>query len=304
MAIELRHIRQILALDKHRNFGRAAKELNLTQPALSRNIRVLEEQLGVALFSRSRPQIAPTLFGQHIINRGTSLLLDSQKMELEIAQLAGLERGTIKVGAGPLPADMYIGPVFAKMNRLYPKHHLHLEVNWPQVLAEQLRAQLLDAIVVDIRLIEDTSDLNITMLPEELGFWICRAAHPLTRTKPLNYQQMLKYPVAVFQFPESVQRVFAHRANLSLEQWNEAPNGKIECYNTSVLLQTILGSDAVGVTAGRTYQKELTAGDIIRLPIDTPEIKSQFAVATLKKYLKPPIVHLFTKYLLETTSGA
>ena len=144
-------------------------------------------------------------------------------MELEIAQLAGLAKGTIKVGAGPVPADIYIGAVFAKMSRLYPKHHLHLEVNWPRVLEEQLRSQTLDIIVVDTRLIKDThDDLDITPLPEESGFWVCRAGHPLACKNSISYQQILEYPVAVFRFPESLQRIFAQRAKLPMEQWNEA----------------------------------------------------------------------------------
>lgn len=302
MPIELRLIQQVLALNEHRSFSRAAKELNLTQPALSRNLRVLEEQLGVPLFSRSRPKIAPTVFGQHIINMGKSILLDSQKMELEIAQLAGLAKGTIKVGAGPIPADIYMGEVFAKMNRLHPQHHLHLEVNWPQVLVEQLRLHTLDIVVVDTRLIDDHSDLDITQLPEESGVWVCRAAHPLAREKSVNYKQIFGYPVAIFRFPESLERTFAKRANLTMEQWNAAPNGKIECYNTNVLLRTILGSDAVGMAVGNIYQREITAGDVVQLPIETPEITSRFGAVVLNKYLKSPSVKSFTKYLLEVTA--
>ena len=299
MTIEPRHIEQILALDKHRNFGRAAKELNLTQPALSRNLRVLEEQLGVMLFSRSRPEIAPTVFGQHVITAGKSILEDSRKLELEIAQLNGLQRGALRVGAGPLPADIYMGAVFAKMNRLHPRHHLHLQVNWPQELVEQLRSQLLDIVVADIRLIDDVSDLDITPLPEILGFWVCRAGHPLSRKKTISYSQLLEFPVALFHLPASMERIIAKRANLPLEQWNEAPNGKIECYNTNILLHTIMGCDAVGVAPGTLYQGEIAAGNIVRLPIETPEISSRFAAIVQKKYLKSPIVKTFTKYLVE-----
>ena len=302
MTIELRHIEQILALDKHRNFGRAAKELNLTQPALSRNLRVLEEQLGVMLFSRSRPEIAPTVFGQHVITVGKSILQDSRRLELEIAQLNGLERGDLRVGAGPLPADIYMGAVFAKMNRLHPKHHLHLQVNWPQELVELLRAQLLDIVVADIRLIDDVSDLDITPLPEVLGFWVCRAGHPLARKKTVSYRQLLEFPVALFHLPAAMERIIAKRASLSLDQWNDATNGKIECYNTNILLHTIKGCDAVGVAPGSLYQEELAAGSIVRLPLETPEISSRFAAIVQKKYLKSPGVKTFTKYLVEVAS--
>lgn len=302
MIIELRQIEQILALDKHRNFARAAKELNLTQPALSRNLRVLEEKLGVMLFSRSRPQIEPTVFGQHVITTGKSILQDSRRLELEIAQLNGLERGALRVGAGPLPADIYMGAVFAKMNRLHPRYHLQLQIDWPQELVELLRSQLLDIVVADIRLIDDVSDLDITPLPEVLGCWVCRAGHPLARKKTVSYHQLLEFPVALFRLPASVEKIIAKRASLPLEQWNGAPNGKIECYNTNILLHTIKGCDAVGVAPGTLYQDEIAAGNIVQLPIETPEISSKFAAIVQKKYLKSPGVKTFTKYLVEVAN--
>lgn len=304
MNIELRHIEQILALDKHRNFGRAAKELGLTQPALSQSVRVLEERLGVPLFSRSRPQIAPTVYGQHVVKVGRSLLLDAQRMEIEIAQLAGLAKGTLRVGAGPLPADLYMGAVLGKMNRLHSQHHLHLEVNWPHVLVSQLRAQTLDIIVVDTRMIEDAGDLDITPLPEDLGYWVCRAEHPLSRKKSISYEQILEYPVALFQFPVSLQKTVARRANIPTEQWNDAPNGKIECFNTNVLLNAIVACDAIGVAVGTIFQNEIANGKIVRLPIEAPELKTQFAAVVLNKYLKSPSVTSFTKYLLETAAAS
>ena len=220
-------------------------------------------------------------------------------MELEIAQLSGLERGTLKVGAGPLPADIYMGAVFAKMNRLHPKHHLQLQVNWPQELVDLLRSQQLDIVVADTRLIDDVSDLDITPLPEVQGFWVCRADHPLASEKSVSYRQLFDFPVALFHLPATMERTIAKRAKLPLEQWNDAPNGKIECYNTNILLQTIMGCDAVGVAPGSLYQEELAAGSIVRLPIETPEISSRFAAAVQKKYLKSPGVKTFIKYLVE-----
>jgi len=258
---------------------------------------VFEEQLGVMLFSRSRPEIAPTVFGQHMITVGKSILQDSRRLELEIAQLNGLQRGTLRVGAGPLPADIYIGAVFAKMNRLYPQHHLHLQVNWPQELVELLRSQLLDIVVVDTRLIDDVSDLDTTPLPEVLGVWVCWEGHPLAREKTISYRQLLEFPVALFRLPTAMERIITKRANLPLEQWNEASNGKIECYNTNILLRTIMGCDAVGVVPGSLYKEELAAGSIVRLPIETPKISSRFAAIVQKKYLKSPGVKTFTKYL-------
>ena len=71
MTIDIRLLRQVLALSKHRNFARAAEALHISQPALSRSIAGLEQSLGVQLFDRTSAGVEPTIFGQTSFNRAT-----------------------------------------------------------------------------------------------------------------------------------------------------------------------------------------------------------------------------------------
>lgn len=81
MNIILRHLQQIKALVRRGSFAKAAQELNNPQPALSRFIALLENQLGVRLFDRSKRAVVPTVFGEHLLQRGKSILQDMKKME-------------------------------------------------------------------------------------------------------------------------------------------------------------------------------------------------------------------------------
>ncbi len=72
-------------------------QLKIIQPALSRNIRVLEERVGVViLFNRSQPEVTPTVYEQCLINLGKPIFLDSQKLELEISLLKRDEQGSLE----------------------------------------------------------------------------------------------------------------------------------------------------------------------------------------------------------------
>jgi epsilon-lactone hydrolase len=73
-AIELRHLRSFVAVAEELNFGRAAEQLHLSQPALSRQIRALEQLVGVELFRRSTHQVELTLAGDALLDRARSLL--------------------------------------------------------------------------------------------------------------------------------------------------------------------------------------------------------------------------------------
>ena len=78
MTIEIRHIRHVEALARHRNFARAAKELKMTQPGLSRAIQNLETALGVVLFDRNNREISPLSMGN------TSLTLAKPFFEMPV----------------------------------------------------------------------------------------------------------------------------------------------------------------------------------------------------------------------------
>src|SRR5512134_103481 len=109
MALELRVMRHLLALDEHRNFARAARELGITQPALSRSIQALEASVGVRLFDRGRERVKPTDVGQLLLDLARPIVNESAEAERQLRHLVTAQTGQIRIGAGPYPADISIG---------------------------------------------------------------------------------------------------------------------------------------------------------------------------------------------------
>ncbi len=105
MTIELRLIRYAVALGEHGNYARAAEALKITQPSLSRSIASLEAELGVPLFDRGPKGAVPTAFGRVLIDCGDDVMQREAHLRREIALLAGLEQGSLSVGAGPFLAE-------------------------------------------------------------------------------------------------------------------------------------------------------------------------------------------------------
>jgi len=73
--VELRHVRYFLAVAEYRNFRRAAEQLHIAQPPLSRQIRQLEEDLGVTLFARSKRRVELTKAGQAFLEEARKLIV-------------------------------------------------------------------------------------------------------------------------------------------------------------------------------------------------------------------------------------
>src|SRR5262245_23923847 len=113
--MDLRKLRHMLVLTEELNFVRAAARLHLTQPALSRSIRALEEELNCQLFDRDPQGVRVTPVGQQVATRARQLLLDAGSLQQEVDMLLRREFGNVRLGAGPLALASLLPSVLAEM---------------------------------------------------------------------------------------------------------------------------------------------------------------------------------------------
>ena len=97
-----------LALNAHRNFARAAKQLGISQPTLTRGIQELEELLGARLFDRTSRGVFPTVIGEKVIEGGRSISQSFEDLKQDVRSYERLERAELKVGVGPLVAQTWM----------------------------------------------------------------------------------------------------------------------------------------------------------------------------------------------------
>jgi len=99
--MELRHLRYFVVVAEEQNVTRAAERLHVSQPPLSRQIRDLEEELGVALFQRTAKSVALTAAGKIFLNEARAVLLQAEKAVQTVRAVASGERGQLRVGYAP-----------------------------------------------------------------------------------------------------------------------------------------------------------------------------------------------------------
>lgn len=116
----LQQLKYIIAIDQHRNFARAAAELNITQPTLSSLLIKLEEELGVRIFDRSNKNVNPTAIGEKIIQQARQAINEAYKINEMVAEQKEQISGYLSLGVGPTIAP-YIVPAFIrKYTAAYP----------------------------------------------------------------------------------------------------------------------------------------------------------------------------------------
>jgi LysR family transcriptional activator of glutamate synthase operon len=157
--VELRQLRSVEAVARHRHFTRAAQELHLAQSALSHQIRRLEEELGTPLFERTSRRVNPTEAGEAIAARACRVLAEVDGARAEVDELRGVLRGRIWIGALMPAGDVDVPGLLSRFSQAHPG----VEV----ALREGIAADMLG------RLATDELDVAFCLLageiPDELG---------------------------------------------------------------------------------------------------------------------------------------
>ena len=132
--MELRHLRYFAAVADAGGVSRAAARLNISQPALSRQIRALETELGMSLFDRRGGRLVLTGEGEDLLTRGRRLLMDADSFSERAGALRAGDAGIIRVGVAPLTLESLLPPFLIRHQRRHPGVDVRLAEDSPDRL--------------------------------------------------------------------------------------------------------------------------------------------------------------------------
>jgi DNA-binding transcriptional LysR family regulator len=174
--VQLRHL---ISLAETGSFSRSAEALFITQPALSRSIRSLEDELGQPLLDRIGWRSEPTAFGREVLARARRLVAEADELRAVAERLRTGATGQLQLGLGSGPAAILAVPLMRRMAVRFPAVHLDITVAPSAVLEEALRQRRVDALVIDARSVLPSTDLQIEPLGELRGAFMCRPGYPM-----------------------------------------------------------------------------------------------------------------------------
>jgi LysR family transcriptional regulator, transcription activator of glutamate synthase operon len=151
--MELRQLRYVDAVARHRHFTRAAEELHVAQSALSHQIRRLEQELGMELFDRTSRSVTVTEAGEAVARRAREILSQVDGVRDEVDQLRGLVRGRVSVGATLPAGEIDVPRLLVRFSETFPG----IEVDLHEGTAGDMRRHLE----------EDRVDVAFSMLAED-----------------------------------------------------------------------------------------------------------------------------------------
>ncbi|WP_227893723.1 LysR family transcriptional regulator [Burkholderia vietnamiensis] len=140
-AMDLKAFRYFDEIVRQGNFGKAAKRLPLSQPALSKAIRLLEDELGVTLLERGRRGVAVKLTsaGEVVLQHARAILAERERMQFDLDALRDLDRGELRLGLPPVgSAELFAAPL-AEFRERYPGVSIHLHEHGSAELEQAVR---------------------------------------------------------------------------------------------------------------------------------------------------------------------
>ena len=144
------HLLRIFTLvAEHMSFSRAAEALYMSQPAVSKSVRELENQLGQPLFERGAGKLSLTEAGSLLAERGRAILVIERAAEEDMHALAGLLRGILRIGASTTNATYLLPPILADFLRQHPDVDLRLSIQNTLSIVRLLLDYQVDVAVVE-----------------------------------------------------------------------------------------------------------------------------------------------------------
>ncbi|HWV48080.1 MAG TPA: LysR substrate-binding domain-containing protein, partial [Microbacterium sp.] len=146
--MNLEQLRGFVAVADIGHFTRAAETLHVAQPSLSRQIAALEQEVGGELFHRARGNITLTTAGETLLPRARRILADAEAIRVEMGELAGLQRGRVRLGATPTLCVSLVAEAMSAFHRVHPGIGLQLTEAGSRLLIERLTAGELDMALI------------------------------------------------------------------------------------------------------------------------------------------------------------
>ncbi|AFL50182.1 LysR family pca operon transcriptional activator [Sinorhizobium fredii] len=268
--IKFRHLQTFVEVARQKSVVKAADLLNVTQPAVTKTIRELEEVLGVSVFEREGRGIKITRYGEVFLRHAGAALTALRQGLDSVSQERSGDGPPIRVGALPTVSTRIMPRAMGLFLEEKTGARIKIVTGENAVLLEQLRVGDLDLVVGRLAAPDRMTGFSFEHLYSEQVVFAVRAGHPLLSGKQSIFAHLGDYPV-LMPTRASIIRPFVERF-LIANGIAALPN-QIETVSDSFGRAFVRSSDAIWIISNGVVATDIDDGLLVALPIDTSETK-------------------------------
>lgn len=195
MNIDYELYRIFYVVANHCNITKASKELSISQPAISKSIKNLEEQLGGQLFVRTKRGVILTEEGKEFYNYIKQAMEYINNAENKFTDLINLETGCIKIGISTTLTKKFLLPYLEKFHSLYPKIDIQIITYLTSDLMTKLKNGLIDIVILNLNDKKYSNDIDIIKCRKINDCFVVNDKYKDLTLKELSLKDLNNYPL-------------------------------------------------------------------------------------------------------------
>ena len=287
-----RRLQVFHAVARYLSFTKAAESLFMTQPAVTFQIKQLEEQFNTRLFERGHGKITLTPAGEIVFEYAEKILNLSSEMETRIGEMTGKMCGPLMVGASTTIAEFMLPRILGEFNSLYPQVRTRLTVANSESIENRIAEHTLDVGLVEVQT-KNPNLLSEVCCDDELQV-ICTPDYPLNGMRSVTPKLLLEYEF-ISREPGSgtreVSDTYFREAGVSPERLKTLMElGSLEA------LKGVVGTGlGFAIVSRASVGKELQLGGLVAIPLDPPLIR-RLSVLSPKEKFRSRVVTTFMEF--------
>jgi DNA-binding transcriptional LysR family regulator len=205
--MELRQLRYLVTLADERHFTRAAARLHIAQPALSQQVRRLEDELGIALVDRTTRHVALTEAGARLVARARRVIGEVDAATEELSELAGIRTGRVVIGAMRSTGPFDLSALIAAFHAHHPGVELVVREEPSEVMLQKLHADELDVAFLAVNRLDAGPDIRLQTLLQEPLVALLPPGHRLAGRRRIEMRELRHERFVVFGEGGSLRRI-------------------------------------------------------------------------------------------------
>lgn len=283
-------LRAFVAVARAGSFSEAARMLNLSQPALSRTIRLLEEQMDARLFDRDTRNVELTTSGVALLPVAQRLVADFDHAFAELAQLFAGERGRLVVGALPSMAATLLPRLIKDFQKSHPLVEIVVRDTLSGTLERQFQERQIDLALT--ALTEPSDLLDFTPIATEAFGLVCAADSPLNDPSPIGWDIFLEHPFIGMASLSSVRIA----TDLAFSRSGIDAKPLFECAHLATVGGLIEAGLGISALPPSTLPL-LGSGNFAWRPLESPIAERTLGLARLARRSLSPAAEAFAKHI-------
>jgi len=261
------------------SFTKAADSLHMTQPAVTFQVRQLEEYFNTRLFDRTHNRISLTDAGERVLEYAEKIFVLYSEMENAVREITGDISGVLIIGASTTIAEYMLPSLLGDFKHRYPEVNLQLKVSNTEGIVSMVENNVIDLGVVEAPVAN--KNLVVEVCRNDNLVAIVSPNHPLANDKEVNISRLLEYPYICREEGSGTREVineYMHEANVDLSGLHIS----MELGSPEAVKGTVEAGMGVSIVSRATIHKELALGTLVALNL-TPPLERPFSFVHQKQ---------------------